>query len=177
MLQSGLNGSWWADSTECHTYLRNVTDSILDGKTPYERRFGQPFKGPIIPFGSLVEYHPNIFLRCTKSFVDCLTEKDLRRSLQEAALQLAEVAQQDPEEASNEGTIDVRRGSHKANNSAHKKKVKEKIHGEHAREKSGRQKQVSSWLSEWDDNRTVSADNTNSAIFSRERKRCMRRYT
>ena len=27
------------------------------GKTSYERRFGQPFKGPIIPFGSLVEYH------------------------------------------------------------------------------------------------------------------------
>ena len=25
---------------------------------PYERRFGQPFKGPIIPFGSLVEYYP-----------------------------------------------------------------------------------------------------------------------
>ena len=23
-----------------------------------QRRFGQPFKGPIIPFGSLVEYHP-----------------------------------------------------------------------------------------------------------------------
>ena len=31
---------------------------LSDGKTPYERRFGQPFKGPIIPFGSLVEYHP-----------------------------------------------------------------------------------------------------------------------
>ena len=28
------------------------------GKTPYERRFGQPFEGPIIPFGSLVEYFP-----------------------------------------------------------------------------------------------------------------------
>ena len=26
------------------------------GKTPYERCFGQPFKGPIIPLGSLVEY-------------------------------------------------------------------------------------------------------------------------
>ena len=26
----------------------------------YERRFGQPSKGPIIPFGSLVEYHPFI---------------------------------------------------------------------------------------------------------------------
>ena len=33
-------------------------DLSSDGKTPYERRFGQPFKGPIIPFGSLVEYHP-----------------------------------------------------------------------------------------------------------------------
>ena len=27
-------------------------------ETPFERRFGQPFKGPIFPFGSLVEYHP-----------------------------------------------------------------------------------------------------------------------
>ena len=58
LLQSGLNESWWADSMECYTYLRNVTDLYLMGKTPYERRFGQPFKGPIIPFGSLVEYHP-----------------------------------------------------------------------------------------------------------------------
>ena len=58
LLQSGLNESWWADSMECETYLRNVTDLLFDGKAPYERRFGQPFKGPIIPFGSLVEYHP-----------------------------------------------------------------------------------------------------------------------
>ena len=58
LLQSGLNESWWADSMECYTYLRNVTDLLSDGKTPYERRFGQPCKGPIIPFGSLVEYHP-----------------------------------------------------------------------------------------------------------------------
>ena len=58
LLQSGLNESWWADSMECYTYLRNVTDLLSDGKTPCERRFGQPSKGPIIPFGSLVEYHP-----------------------------------------------------------------------------------------------------------------------
>ena len=57
LLQSGLNESWSADSLECYTYLRNVTDLSSDGKTPCERRFGQPFKGPIIPFGSLVEYH------------------------------------------------------------------------------------------------------------------------
>ena len=60
LLQSGLNESWWADSMECYTYLRNVTDLFSDGKTPYERRFGKPFEGPIVPFGSLVEYHPII---------------------------------------------------------------------------------------------------------------------
>ena len=48
LLQSGLNESWWADSMECYTYLRNVTDLLSDGKTPYETRFGQPFKGPIV---------------------------------------------------------------------------------------------------------------------------------
>ena len=57
MLQSGLNESWCADSMECYNYLRNVTDLLSDGKTPYERRFGKPFKGPIIPFGSLVEFY------------------------------------------------------------------------------------------------------------------------
>ena len=57
LLQSGLNESWSADSLECYTYLRNVADLSSDGKTPCERRFGQPFKVPIIPFGSLVEYH------------------------------------------------------------------------------------------------------------------------
>ena len=57
LLQSGLNESWWADSMECYTYLRNIQDLSSDRKTPYERRFGQPFKRPIIPVGSLVEYH------------------------------------------------------------------------------------------------------------------------
>ena len=57
LLQSGLNESWWANSMECYNNLRNVTDLLSDGKTPYERRFGQPSKGLIIPFGSLVGYH------------------------------------------------------------------------------------------------------------------------
>ena len=57
LLQSGLSENWWADSMECYTYLRNVTDLLSDGKTPCDRRFGQPSKGPIIPFGSLVEYY------------------------------------------------------------------------------------------------------------------------
>ena len=56
------------------------TDLLSDGKTPYERRFGQPFKGPIIPYGSLVEYHPitakdqsRIHLE-RKSYVDCSSD-------------------------------------------------------------------------------------------------------
>ena len=55
LLQSGLDENWWADSMECYTHLQNIQDLLSDGKTPYERRFGKPLKGPIIPFGSLVE--------------------------------------------------------------------------------------------------------------------------
>ena len=58
LLQSGLDENWWADAMECCTHLRNVQDLLSDGKTPYERRFGEPFNGPIILFGSLVEYYP-----------------------------------------------------------------------------------------------------------------------
>ena len=43
---------------ECYCYLRNVQDLLADGKSPNERRFGEPFKGPIIPFGAMFEYHP-----------------------------------------------------------------------------------------------------------------------
>ena len=42
---------------ECKIYLRNIPDLLSDGKIPNERRFGKPFTGPNIPFGSLVEYH------------------------------------------------------------------------------------------------------------------------
>ena len=33
---------------ECCCSLRNVHDLLEDGKTPYERRFGEPFKGTVI---------------------------------------------------------------------------------------------------------------------------------
>ena len=58
LLQSGLDEKWWVDSMECYTYLRNIQDPLSDGKTPYERRFGMPSDGPVIPFGAMVEYHP-----------------------------------------------------------------------------------------------------------------------
>ena len=43
---------------ECFFYLRNIQDLLSDEKISHERRFGAPFKGPIISFGSLVEYYP-----------------------------------------------------------------------------------------------------------------------
>ena len=55
--QSGLDEKWWADFMECYCYVRNIQDRLSDGKTPYERRFAEPIKGPITPFGYLVEYH------------------------------------------------------------------------------------------------------------------------
>ena len=49
---------WWVDSTECFCHVQNVQDHLAVGKTPYEKRFGEPFKGPLIPLGAMVEYHP-----------------------------------------------------------------------------------------------------------------------
>ena len=46
LLQSVLDEKWWVDSMEFYW------------KTLYERRFGESLKGPIIPFGAMVEYHP-----------------------------------------------------------------------------------------------------------------------
>ena len=39
--QSGLDENWWADSMEC--YICETLKILSDGKTPYERRFGEPF--------------------------------------------------------------------------------------------------------------------------------------
>ena len=37
---------------ECYCYLRDVQDLVTDVNTLYERRFGEPFKGPAIPLGT-----------------------------------------------------------------------------------------------------------------------------
>ena len=59
LLQSGLDeklvGRFYG---MLYLSAKNVTDLLSDGKTPYERRFGVPFEGPVIPFGATVEYHP-----------------------------------------------------------------------------------------------------------------------
>ena len=42
LLQPGLDEMWWSDSMACYCYLRNIHDLLADGKTPSERRFGEP---------------------------------------------------------------------------------------------------------------------------------------
>ena len=56
--QSGLDEKWWVVSMECFCYLRKIQDLVADGKTPYERRFGEHLDGPMILFGPMVEYFP-----------------------------------------------------------------------------------------------------------------------
>ena len=48
LLQSGLDNEWRADSMDSYCHLRNIQVFLPDGKTPYERRFGIPFNGPVI---------------------------------------------------------------------------------------------------------------------------------
>ena len=68
LLLSGLDKEWWADSMECYCYLRNIQDLLSDGKTPYEKRFGMPFNGTVIPFGAMV-----ITLSLRNSNQDCIS--------------------------------------------------------------------------------------------------------
>ena len=57
LLRSSLDEKWWAVSMECYRYLRSVQDLQADGRTPYERRFGDSSQGRVTPFGAMVEYH------------------------------------------------------------------------------------------------------------------------
>ena len=86
LLQSGLNESWWADSMECYTYLRNVTDLLSDGKTPYERRFGNHLKDRLFPLVHWLSI--TLLLRRTsqdsinlerKSYLDCSSDTHYTR--------------------------------------------------------------------------------------------------
>ena len=44
----------WNVTAICETFRTFLSD----GKTPYERQFGMPLSGPVIPFEAMVEHHP-----------------------------------------------------------------------------------------------------------------------
>ena len=43
---------------EYYCHMRNEEDLLIDGKTTCERRFGEPFRGPVIPLCAMDEYYP-----------------------------------------------------------------------------------------------------------------------
>ena len=55
IVQSGLSHHWWAEAMRTYCFLRNISDIMEYGSTPYHRRFG-PFPGHVIPFGAQVQY-------------------------------------------------------------------------------------------------------------------------
>ena len=42
---------WW-EATDCYCHLRKIKDLSEDGKTPYERRYDTPFRGPTVLLGA-----------------------------------------------------------------------------------------------------------------------------
>ena len=77
LLQSGLNESWCADSMECYTYLRNVTDFLM-GRRPMKDVLGNHLKDLLFQFVHWSSI--TLELRMTsqesmnlerKSFLDC----------------------------------------------------------------------------------------------------------
>ena len=43
---------------ECFCYLRNIQDKLADRRSPYSRRFGNPFDGPVMPFEAALCFNP-----------------------------------------------------------------------------------------------------------------------
>ena len=81
LLQSGLNENWWADSMECYTYLRNVTDLLSDGKTRMRGVFEKHLKDE--SFRLVHWLSITLYLRRTsqesinlerKSYLDCSSD-------------------------------------------------------------------------------------------------------
>ena len=66
---------------ECFCYLRNAQGLLADGKTPHERRFGEPFQGPVIHFGVMVEYFPISAKKKNKSRLHQFLQESLARHI------------------------------------------------------------------------------------------------
>ncbi|WP_288992749.1 DNA (cytosine-5-)-methyltransferase, partial [uncultured Marinobacter sp.] len=57
--QSGLTTYWWPQAMAIYCFFRNNVDVHTCGKTAYEQRFDEPFKGKLIPLGAEVTYVPH----------------------------------------------------------------------------------------------------------------------
>jgi hypothetical protein len=58
LVQSGYDNEWWPDVMDCYCFLRNTVDILANDSTAYKARFGEDFRGPIIPCGAEITYQP-----------------------------------------------------------------------------------------------------------------------
>ena len=56
MHQAGAPHRWWAKALRHYCFLYNVTKATNGEASPWEKRFGAPFTGPLIPFGAEISY-------------------------------------------------------------------------------------------------------------------------
>ena len=54
--QSGLCDAWWKEAMECFCFLRSVVDTLWTNTAAYAMRFGENFRGPLIPMGAEVRH-------------------------------------------------------------------------------------------------------------------------
>ncbi len=58
--QAGASPRWWSKAIRHYCFLHNVSKRPDGDASPWEKRFGEPFTGPLHPFGSEVSYKPAI---------------------------------------------------------------------------------------------------------------------
>lgn len=56
--QSGFADAHWKEAMNCFCFLKNVVDILWTNMTAYKMRFGEDFRGPVIPFGAEIQYYP-----------------------------------------------------------------------------------------------------------------------
>ena len=58
LAQAGLPGCFWRYAVQYACFARNIT-LVYFGHTPWEKRFGKAWNGPMIPFGAQVRFKPS----------------------------------------------------------------------------------------------------------------------
>ena len=58
LVKSGMSEELWNQATECCCHLRNICDTVADGKTAYQKLFNALSKATVIPFGANVVCTP-----------------------------------------------------------------------------------------------------------------------
>ena len=61
LVQSDLSEEWWNEAMDCYCHLRNICDTLADGKTAHQKRFNALFKRALIHDNSHRPRYTNSF--------------------------------------------------------------------------------------------------------------------